>query len=147
MRNYYAVWWCVLSSPWLCQMNWKAFSLTLFYDAVTTALLGCLFYSRGLTTCGRWTPPEKEIQPMFFFVIKHDLLQTVCATKIKREVLLPWVSSVIWWGFYSDLSSTVDVWPIVLASVSKCFWQASEKTVRKGKLPDFSPPIKLCPGQ
>lgn len=46
--------------------------------------------------------------------------------------ILPQVSYLARWWFHSDLSAAVDVWPIVLASVSKCFWQVSVKDRPQG---------------
>lgn len=53
-------------------------------------------------------------------------------SKTKRRSTALSFPFLIWWWFQSDLSAAVDVWPIVLASVSKCFWQVSVKDRPQG---------------
>lgn len=110
----------------------------LFSDAVSTALHHS-FYAyptlevKFLLSVG--SLQKRRISQHFSLslsVIRNRLCLLSFSFKTKRRSTALSFPFLIWWWFQSDLSAAVDVWPIVLASVSKCFWQVSVKDRPQG---------------
>lgn len=98
-------------------------------DAVSTVIFFCSSSPHGWILPGSGASRKAELANIFLCHLVWSGTDSACSLSPK---LLPQVSSLVWRWFHSDFSAAQDVWPIVLASVSKCFWQVLVKDRLQG---------------